>query len=325
MKTRRVQQFTLSVLERRAAIIALPLAFALAACSPPARTAAASEPTAIERHEGAYADIGPGRISTYAEMEARGGPKTIGVSFSSSFLNALPTSHSDQHHCSDRNKDGKVDQPAECNMWHEWAIPLPTDATSRPDVPFKWTLINWNPMGHIPPGVYDLPHFDVHFYLQPIEDVFAIEPGTCGPEFVRCDQFDVAKKPVPSNYIHPDYKDVDAVAPAMGNHLIDLTGPEFNGQRFTRSWIFGTYDGRITYYEEMLSRDYLLSKPDRCHPIKTAAGVDQTGYYPTVSCVRYDAARDSYTVSMEDFVLRQRDAPGPPALLAPGPPPSSGR
>ncbi len=102
-------------------------------------------------------------------------------------------------------------------------------------------------MGHIPPGVYDLPHFDVHFYLEPIEDVFAIEPGTCGPEFVRCDQFDLAKKPIPSNYIHPDYKDVDAVAPGMGNHLIDLTGPEFNGQRFTRSWIFGIYDGRITY------------------------------------------------------------------------------
>ena len=108
----------------------------------------------------------------------------------------------------------------------------------------------------------------------------------------------------------------------MGNHLIDLTGPEFNGQRFTRSWIYGMYDGRITYYEEMLSRDYLLSKPDRCHPIKAAAGVDQAGYYPTSSCVRYDAARDSYTVSIEDFVLRERSDPAPPAVLTPPPPPA---
>ncbi len=69
-------------------------------------------------------------------------------------------------------------------------------------------------MGHIPPGLYDLPHFDVHFYLEPMENVFTIEPGPCGPEFVRCDQFDLAKKPIPGNYIHPDYKDVDAVAPA---------------------------------------------------------------------------------------------------------------
>jgi hypothetical protein len=34
--------------------------------------------------------------------------------------------------------------------------------------------LNWNPHGHIPPGVYDLPHFDFHFYIEPIEKIFAI-------------------------------------------------------------------------------------------------------------------------------------------------------
>ena len=82
----------------------------------------------------------------------------------------------------------------------------------------------------------------------------------------------------------------------MGNHLIDLTSPEFKGQRFTRTWIFGIYGGRITFYEEMLSLDYILSKPDRCNPIKTAAAVERAGYYPTVSCVRYDAARDTSNI-----------------------------
>ena len=300
----------------------LPVAFAVAACDQPPPSVAVPAQAAVERIEGGYADVGTGRISTYAEMEARG-PKAIGVSFSSSFMNAPPASHSDQRRCADRNKDGVVDRPGECNMWHEWAVPLPTEATRRPEVPFKWALINWSPMGHIPPGVYDLPHFDVHFYLEPMESVFAIEPGPCGPEFVRCDQFKLAKKSVPGNYIHADYKDVDAVAPAMGNHLIDLTSPEFKGQRFTRSWIFGVYDGRITFYEEMLSRDYILSKPDRCHPIKAAPAVERAGYYPTVSCVRYDSARDTYNVSMEEFVHRERSDPGPPAMLAPPPPPST--
>ena len=325
MKTRLVRKMKfMGMFQHRVPLIAacLPITFAVAACNQSAPPAAAPAQTAVERIEGGYTDLGTGRISTYAEMEARGGPKAIGVSFSSSFLNAPPASHSDQHRCADRNKDGVVDRPAECNMWHEWAVPLPTDATRRPDVPFKWALINWNPMGHIPPGVYDLPHFDVHFYLEPIENVFAIEPGTCGPEFVRCDQFDLGKKPIPGNYIHPDYKDVDAVAPAMGNHLIDLTSPEFKGQRFTHTWIFGVYGGRITFYEEMLSRDYILSKPDRCNPIKTAAAVERAGYYPTVSCVRYDAARDTYNVSMEEFVLRERSDPGPPAPLAPPTPTS---
>jgi hypothetical protein len=295
---------------------ALTGALALAACQQTARPASAGE-TAAARSEGGFADAGTGRISTYAEMQTGGGPKAIGVSFSSSFMNAPPASHSDERRCTDRDKDGVVERPAECNMWHEWAMPLPADLAQRDDVPFKWALVNWNPMGHIPPGIYDLPHFDVHFYLEPMERVFAIEPGPCGPEFVRCDQFEMAKKPVAGNYIHADYKDVEAVAPAMGNHLIDLTSAEFHGQRFTRTWIFGMYDGRITFYEEMLSREYMLSKPDRCHAIKAAAAVERTGYYPTLSCVRYDAARDAYNVSMEGFVLRERSDPGPPAMLKP--------
>ena len=102
-------------------------------------------------------------------------------------------------------------------------------------------------MGHIPPGVYDVPHVDVHFEMGPIADIFAIEPGPCGPEFVRCDQFQTTRKPLPPNYVAPDYVDVEAVVPAMGNHLVDTTGPEFQKQPFTRSWIYGVYDGRVIF------------------------------------------------------------------------------
>lgn len=49
-----------------------------------------------------------------------------------------------------------------------------------------------------------------------------------GPEFVNCAQFKIATRLLPSNYMHPDFKNVHAVAPAMGNHLIDPTSPEFN-------------------------------------------------------------------------------------------------
>jgi hypothetical protein len=68
---------------------------------------------------------------------------------------------------------------------------------------------------------------------------------------------------------------------------------------------------------QQAAADYILSKPDRCNPSKTVAAVERAGYYPTVSCVRYDTARDTYNVSMEEFVLRERSDPGPPALLAP--------
>ena len=217
---------------------------------------------------------------------------------------------SDGHHCFDANKDGAIDLHHECSGGYERVLPFPSDASRRTDLPFKWALVNWNPHGHIPPGVYDKPHFDVHFVIEPIENVFAIGPGACGPEHVRCDQFALARLPVPANYMHPDFKDVEAVAPAMGNHLIDLTGPEFRGVPFTRTWIYGTYEGRVTFYEEMVTVAYLKTLPDTCVPIKTPAAVAVTGRYPSKSCIRYAKDRSEYTVSLEGFELRQASPPG---------------
>ena len=260
---------------------------------------------------GANSSVGNGTVSSYAEFDKNGAPKAIGIVFPASALDGLPTAHSDGHHCFDRNKDGKVDLQTECVATHEWVIPLPSETARRSEIPFKWVGLNWNPSGHIPPGVYDLPHFDVHFYIDPIEKVFAVGSGSCGPEFVRCDQFELAIKSPPSNYMNPDFKNVGAVAPAMGNHLIDQTSPEFNGKKFTRTWIYGVYDGRVTFYEEMVTRDYLLSQPTACFPLKSAAAVGVRGYYPTQSCIRYNSQANEYTISIEGFTLREATAPEP--------------
>jgi hypothetical protein len=262
-----------------------------------------------ERRLGANSRVGKGTVSSYVEFDRNGAPKAIGIVFQASALDGLPTAHSDGHHCFDRNKDGKVDLDTECFASHEWVIPLPSNAARRSEIPFKWVGLNWNPFGHIPPGVYDLPHFDVHFYIAPIESVFAVQPGPCGPEFVRCDQFELATKPLPPNYMDPDFKNVGAVAPAMGNHLIDQTGPEFKGQKFTRSWIYGVYDGRVTFFEEMVTREYLLSQPNTCFPLKSPPAVGISGYYPARSCIRYLPQTNEYTVSIEGFALREGSAP----------------
>ena len=267
--------------------------------------------SATGRMLGSNSSVGNGTVSSYAEFDNKGAPKAVGIVVPASVLEGLPTSHSDGHHCIDRNKDGKIDKETECFGAHEWVIPMPSEVARRLDIPFKWVGLNWNPHGHIPPGVYDLPHFDVHFYIEPIEKIFAIEPGLCGPEFVNCEQFGLATKPLPSNYMHPDFKNVDAVAPAMGNHLIDPTSPEFHGKKFTRTWIYGVYDGRVTFYEEMVTLDYLQSKPTTCFPLKSPAAVGVRGYYPTQSCIRHLAQTNEYTVSMEGFALREASAPEP--------------
>ena len=253
---------------------------------------------------GPDARLADGPVVSYASVDPSGVPSAIGVRISSEALNSLPAAMSDGHHCFDRNSDGTIDHGTECLATHERVMPLHSSISARTDMPFKWVLFNWNPMGHVPPGIYDAPHFDIHFMIEPIESIYSIQSGPCGPEFVRCDQFEVARKAVPAEYVAPDFQNFDAVVPAMGNHLIDATSPELHGEPFTRTFIYGAYDGRITFYEEMVTVDYLKSRPDTCFSIKQPAAVAVEGYYPTTSCMRFDAEADAYMVSLESFVHR---------------------
>lgn len=251
------------------------------------------------------APLGQGSATSFADLEKDGTPRAIGVMLSADALATLPKEPSDYHHCYDRDGDGVTAQAAECIHTHEIVIPLPDAVTQRGDVPFSWVLLNWNLNGHMPPGIYDVPHFDVHFYIASIEDTFAIQDGPCGPEYVACDDYAMAKMPVPSNLMHPDFKDVDAVAPAMGNHLIDVDGHEFHGQGFTSSWIYGVYGGKVTFWEQMIALSYLESRPNMCAPIKVPPAVEVAGYYPTQRCIRYDASADAHAVSLEQFTFRE--------------------
>lgn len=268
---------------------------------------------------GAPTSLGNGTVAAYAEMTATGTPAVVGVIFDAAALDNLPAASSDGHRCYDANGDGRIDVAKQCVPTHERALPLPSDLARRSDMPFKWILLNWNPHGHIPPGVYDTPHFDVHFVMEPIENLFAIAAGPCGPEHVRCDQFETARKPLPANYVPAAYIDVEAVVPAMGNHLVNVTGPEFKGEKFRRAWIFGAYDGRVTFYEEMVDRAWLLTRPSECFPIPSPEAVAVGGYYPTQSCIRHVAARNAYTVSLEGFVMRAASPPAAPRRVPPSP------
>jgi hypothetical protein len=298
-----------STIERRLTsvqTVRLSVAGALTAAVAVLLTASGSAAPAAtpDRVTGWRSALGKGDVTSFAELQPNGAPKTVGIAISGAALASLPPEPSDQHHCFDRDGDGVTSMATECAHTHEYAIPLPDAVSQRDDMPFKWVLLNWNMHGHMPPGIYDVPHFDVHFYMVPIEDVFAIHDGPCGPELVNCEQFAIAKLPVPDGMMHPDFQDVDAVAPAMGNHLIDVAGHEFHGMPFTMSWIYGVYSGRVTFYEQMVALDFLQSRPNACQPIKSPPSVAQSGYYPTQRCVKYDAGADAYVVSLEGFVHR---------------------
>lgn len=97
--------------------------------------------TRAARVLGTPSSLGNGTVASYAEIDESGAPKAIGVVFSAGALDALPGAPSDGHRCLDANNDGVIDLATECSGWHERVLPVPSEASRRPDVPFKWALL----------------------------------------------------------------------------------------------------------------------------------------------------------------------------------------
>ena len=243
--------------------------------------------------------LGNGYIQTYIQQKSDGTPLGLGYVFSAETLDNLPpkTRLNDGLHCFDINGDGVISNGTECTGGHQHFLFLPKGIS---DIPFTWGLVNWNPAGHQPVGVYDHPHFDFHFYIQSFYERNAIEMGTCEGH-MNCDVYAKAIKDVPAQYMPLDYINPKAVEAKMGNHLIDPTSGEFDpqhGHHFTHTFIYGSYDGHITFIEPMITLAFLKEKSSACYPIKMPAAFEVGGYYPTKYCIRF---KQKYYISLEAF------------------------
>lgn len=247
-------------------------------------------------------ELGNGTVTAFANILPNGRPKLIGLKITDGALEDLPPGPNDARGCWDLDEDGAIDQHTECLPGYEHILYLPAELRTEAETPFQYVMFNWNPMGHVPPGVYDLPHFDMHFYMQDFDEVEAMVVGPC-PGLMDCDVFATATEAVPAQYMPRDYIDVQATEARMGNHFIDPTSPEFNGETFTRTFIYGAYDGRITFYEPMITRAYLLSREKRCIALKLPQAWDTAGYYPTEYCTDYK--HGEHVVTLEKFRYRE--------------------
>jgi len=250
--------------------------------------------------------VGNGWARAYVALDANGNALALGVSLDKGALEGLPKELDPTSRCFDKNGNGKIDLAEhECLGDYAFSFALPEGEAARALAPFRWVGLNWNPHGHIPPAPppWAVPHFDFHFYLQEREAVKQIRTGTCG-ELIDCEDFKKATKEVPAKYIHGDHINVGAAVPDMGNHLINSKSPELakNGPPFTHTFIFGAYDGRITFLEPMITHAYLASNPNMCASIKQPEAWEVAGSYPTKYCIRYLDRVGRYTVSLEDFV-----------------------
>jgi Domain of unknown function (DUF5602) len=258
---------------------AAALAVSLTACSSVAQASKAGT------FYGSELGLGKGKVKTYVVTDNDGKPTELGFAFDAATFQGLP-------------------EPPHT----EAGPPLPSQPLYFPDeakgVAVDHGTFDFVPGGHPPPGVFDLPHFDVHFFYLTQQEVEEINPKNA--DFAVRGMKLPDEKFVPEDFgAIPNTPPEEAVVPGMGQHLVDMTVPVVPGEyRFTEIIINGSWDGKYAFVEPMVTLDYLLSKPSVTNDLKLPQEYQKTGLYPTKYSITYDAASDAYKISLSGLVER---------------------
>ena len=92
--------------------------------------------------------------------------------------------------------------------------------------------------------------------------------------------------------------------PMMGAHWVDVKAPELNGQPFTTTMIYGTYDGRVVFLEPMVAMSFIEEGKDFEGVVPLPEKVTKRGWYPTKWWMTVDKANDSVSFAIGAFVKK---------------------
>lgn len=222
--------------------------------------------------------VGNGTARSYVELRDNE-PVEFGVALSEESLQNLP---------------GPGGGTGPHGAMYEYLLPLPARASM---LPYQLVEVDWNAVGHEPPGIYDLPHFDFHFYTITKAERDAIDPADANfqqkAESLPEDQYR------PAGYIIPP--PITGV-PRMGVHWLDPASPELNGQIFTATFVYGSWNGVMIFQEPMITRAFLLSKSAFDRPVGTPAQLQRGNYMPRAYRVYWDEGTKEYRVALNDIV-----------------------
>eukprot|EP01104_Vermistella_antarctica_P020442 TRINITY_DN8743_c0_g1_i1.p1 TRINITY_DN8743_c0_g1~~TRINITY_DN8743_c0_g1_i1.p1 ORF type:complete len:577 (+),score=118.77 TRINITY_DN8743_c0_g1_i1:74-1732(+) len=238
--------------------------------------------------------------------EANGEPHLLGIQFAQSMFGELNT---------EVDNDGKwCNDDGHCCCGHEIVIDFP-DAAQTALPHFTFMMANWNPFGHPPPNIYSgIQHFDLHFYTMPYTERANMEAGSDCPVIMDPDAFCTSTKPLPTQCCPTGaFGSVGAVEPGMGNHMINFAAPEFNGGAFTSTWIWGLWDGRVAFFEPMITIQYYKDlaaggvDASDCREIPgMPSEFDVAGYYPTAYCSTYNLDQDMFHTYLTNFTYFEK-------------------
>lgn len=245
----------------------------------PAESNTAARSTEVEYNTfyGPAVQSGDGYVRSWVNITHDDIPLAIGIEFTRGVLTQHP-------------------EPGEETHAHHALLRLHQKAKDL--MPFDHITMGYMVIGHPPPGIYSVPHFDFHFYKMPLEQRLAI------PEFATAPN--LFNNLPPAGYIPPAYfRAPNEGIAQMGTHFIDLLSPEFQGQPFTHTFIYGSYDGKVTFLEPMITQAFFQSGATVHKAIRQPQLFDPVNkYYPTRYNIWKNESNNRHYVAMDQMVLR---------------------
>jgi hypothetical protein len=237
------------------------------------------DPSGFKKQVGEYntfygpqVQMGNGHVRSWINITRKDDiPLAIGIEFTSKSFENLP------------GADAAIEDNRFDLRLHQKAMAV---------TPFDHITLNWEPNGHEPVGIYNVPHFDMHFYKISIAEQMAITGTPTAPPL--------------AGYLPVTYVIKGATVPQMGTHWLDpFNSPELHGAPFSHTFIYGSNNGNVHFLEPMITRAFLMSglsfgtlfpQPTRFSP----SGI----YYPTWYRIWRDAENGRTYVALTDFAWR---------------------
>lgn len=161
-------------------------------------------------------------------------------------------------------------------------------AAVRQSTYFDHLEMHWNPNGHEPACCFGVPHFDMHFYGVPTQEVWTIKTTDPAPP---------SAERIPAGYIYPGAKES---VPQMGVHAVlpDQVAP---GHVMTADMLAGFWNGKMHFIEPMITRKWLLRKKSFTLAVPRPKELGRRTLYPTKFVARYDGKAQAYQLIFSGF------------------------
>jgi len=226
-----------------------------------------------ETLRGAELGMGNGKANSYFTLNAEGVPQEIGFEMTREAFAGLT--------------QDPMNFPASTFV-------LQLDQKAKDKTPFDHLVINWNPHGHDPAGVFTVPHFDFHFYTITGTERMAIPPYMPATAAMHDNL-------PPAGFLPASFTATPGGVPQMGKHW----GDNNMQMPFTHTMVYGSYNGKVSFVEPMITKTLLESGQQITTGYGQPTQFEKTGkYYPTKYKIYMDASTHKHYVTLSDFVLR---------------------